>query len=85
MSLGGHRGVVLSGQFESGRAASVLTALHQDQFGHEPVDRLVVSERFVDPEPKRTSIVQLGFQDAGILGQHVLPVPDPVIGPTWVG
>ena len=44
MSLGRHGNVVLSGHRETGWTSSVATALHQDQFRHEPVDRLVVPE-----------------------------------------
>ena len=39
----------------------------------------------MDPEPKRSGVVQLGFENARVFGQDVLPVSGPVVCPAGVG
>ena len=39
----------------------------------------------MDPEPERTGVVERGVDEVGILGEHVLPVANPVVGPARIG
>ena len=73
--------VVLRGEAEAGGAAAIDAAFHRDQFGGEAVHRFVVEERLVNPPAERAGVVERGFEDAGVLGEHVLPVADPVVRP----
>ena len=85
LRLGRHRGVVLRGHPEPGGAAAEGAPLHPDQLGHEPVDRRVVGEGVVEVAAERAGVVQGRLEDAGVLGQDVLPVAHPAVGPARVG
>ena len=80
----GERCIVLAGDFKTGRPSESLTALHQNQFGREPVKRLVVDERFVNPPAERAGVVQRRVDDVRVFGEGVLPVADPAISPAIV-
>ena len=39
----------------------------------------------MDPPAEGAGVIQVGLQDAGVFGQDILPVGDPMIGPTGGG
>ncbi len=84
MRLRGHRNIVLRRHPEPGWTALQLPALHHDEFGDEPVKRLILQERLVDEPTKRAGVVQRWIDDVWVLSQDILPIADPVIRPSFV-
>ena len=85
MSLGCHGDVVLRSQAETGWSPSVLASSHEDKLRNKTIHRLVVEKGFVNPFAKWSCIVELRLENVGVLGEHVLPIAHPVVGPPCIG
>ena len=85
VGLGCHRGVVLRGHFESGRPAVELAAPHHDKLRHKAVDWHPIEKCLVDEVPERPRVVERRVHEVGVLGEHVLPVARPMVGPAGIG
>src|SRR6185369_11025860 len=44
----------------------------------------VVGQCFLEPPAKWAGVVEHWFEDAGIFGEDILPIADPVIGPAFI-
>ena len=84
MAFGGEGSVVFGSHREPGAAAFVLTATHQDQFGHKPVDRFAVAQRVVEKEAEWPGAALRLIQERRVLGEEIEPLADEVIGATLV-
>ncbi len=80
VGLGRHGNVVLGSELETAGATAVTAAGEGDELGDEAVEGFVVEKRLVDPPPERSGVVEHRFDEAGVLGEEILPVADPVIG-----
>ena len=78
--LCGEWDVVLRCDAEACGAAVFGTAAEVEEFGDHEVERFVIEEGFMNPPAEGASVIQRGVEDVWVFGQHVLPVPDAVIG-----
>ncbi len=79
-----HRNIIPGRQRKAGRSVRSGVArvtLHPQQFGDEPIEGFVLPKRIVQPLAERARVVQRRENDRRILGQHILPVTDPAVGP----
>ena len=83
-ALGGHGDVVLARNTEACRATKSLAAFHAQELSDEEVHGLVVEQGLVDPPAEGAAVVEGGVEDVGILGEDVLPVAHPMVGPARI-
>ena len=81
LGFGGHGRVVEGGLREGRGSAKMDAAFHLNEFGDEAIEGDAVGEGLVDPVAEGAGVVEIGLEDAGVFGQDVLPVADPVVGP----